>query len=74
MSDVDFALHPWAARNIDRHQITENQTSTLVVERQFAFLRFVNVGRFVAVHQHGQATDKVPANEGLASRGAGQEQ
>jgi hypothetical protein len=72
MSDVIFALHPRAARNIDRHQIAENQAPTLVVERQFAFLRSVNVGRFGTVHQHGQATDKVPVNEGLASRGTGQ--
>lgn len=74
MSDVDPALHPAGLRNIDRHQIAENQPHTLVVDREIAFLRSVNVRRFAAVHQHGRAADNVSACEGQANRGTGQVQ
>lgn len=64
MSDVDAALHPSQAMDIDRHQIGGNQPYTLVVDGKLAILRFVNVGRFPAVHQHGRAPDEVLAYEG----------
>ncbi|MDT0507614.1 hypothetical protein [Novosphingobium sp. MMS21-SN21R] len=72
MSDVDVALHPQAHRNIDRRQIAGNQPHTLVEHAEFAFLRFVNVGRFAAVHQADHAMDEIPVCEGQAIRGAGQ--
>ncbi len=64
MSDVDAALHPTGASDIDRHQISRKQAPTLVVVRKMKFLRSVNVGRFAAVHQHDRATDNVLVYEG----------
>lgn len=72
MSDVDVALHPRGSANIDRHQIAENQPHTLGLEGDLPFLRFVNVGRFAAVHQADHAMDEIPVCEGQAIRGAGQ--
>ncbi|MES2301939.1 MAG: hypothetical protein V4521_07710 [Pseudomonadota bacterium] len=72
MSDVDVALHPSGSANIDRHQIAENQPHTLGLERDFPFLRSVNVGRFAAVHQAAHATEKASVCEGQAIRDAGQ--
>lgn len=64
MSDVDAALHPSQALDIDRHQIGGKQPYTLVVDGKSAILRFVNAGRFAAMHQQVQATDNVLAYEG----------
>lgn len=74
MSDVDAALHLHRGRNIDPGQLSEIMHYTLVVGGNLRFLRSVNVWRFAAVHQAVQATERPWANEGLASRGAGQEQ
>ena len=67
MSDVDAALHPWGGRNIDPGQITLNQPHTLVLHRDFAFLRSVNVRRFGAVHQAVRAADDLGPARGWPS-------
>lgn len=64
MSDVDAALHPTGTADIDPHQIGGNQAYTLVVDGKSGILRFVNAGRFAAMHQQLQATDNVWVCEG----------